>query len=182
MLNLKKGFTIIELIVVIAIIAVLAGIVIMNISSYTGKAKLQRVYTEANSIEKALNLFYTSYGDYPFGNRSLGACPGSGCSRTFYSYYADSSGTGTPYLTVNGVKHYLAEFYGSDWTNYNANFYANNAYFKVFLTDGDGDGKIGCGKISLMVSGASVADKYIICQDCTCGDATYSNTGIFIDK
>jgi prepilin-type N-terminal cleavage/methylation domain-containing protein len=38
-MNTKKGFTIIELIVVIAIIAVLAAIVLVNVTSYINKGK-----------------------------------------------------------------------------------------------------------------------------------------------
>ena len=38
-MNKQKGFTIIELIVVIAIIAVLAGIVLVNVTSYINKSK-----------------------------------------------------------------------------------------------------------------------------------------------
>jgi len=38
-MNTKKGFTIIELIVVIAIIAVLAGIVMVNVTQYIAKGK-----------------------------------------------------------------------------------------------------------------------------------------------
>jgi len=38
-MNKQKGFTIIELIVVIAIIAVLAGIVLVNVTSYINKGK-----------------------------------------------------------------------------------------------------------------------------------------------
>ncbi|MCX6721887.1 MAG: prepilin-type N-terminal cleavage/methylation domain-containing protein, partial [Candidatus Staskawiczbacteria bacterium] len=38
-MNKQKGFTIIELIVVIAIIAVLAGIVLVNVTSYINKSR-----------------------------------------------------------------------------------------------------------------------------------------------
>jgi prepilin-type N-terminal cleavage/methylation domain-containing protein len=54
--SLSKGFTIIELIVVIAIIAVLAGIVLVNVQQYVNKSKNAAV--EANL--KALPTIATS--------------------------------------------------------------------------------------------------------------------------
>ncbi len=46
----KKGFTIIELVVVIAIIAVLAGIVLVNIISYQVKAKNAAIEEQVGSL------------------------------------------------------------------------------------------------------------------------------------
>jgi prepilin-type N-terminal cleavage/methylation domain-containing protein len=59
----KKGFTIIELIVVISIIAVLATIVLANVTQYISKAKLERANADIKNIEKALIAFNAQYGD-----------------------------------------------------------------------------------------------------------------------
>lgn len=50
---MKNGFTIIELIVVIAIIAVLAGIVLVNIISYETKAKNSAIEEQVGSLPVA---------------------------------------------------------------------------------------------------------------------------------
>jgi prepilin-type N-terminal cleavage/methylation domain-containing protein len=42
-MNKQKGFTIIELIVVIAIIAVLAAIVLVNVTSYINKSRVAAI-------------------------------------------------------------------------------------------------------------------------------------------
>ena len=47
----SKGFTIIELIVVIAIIAVLAGIVLVNVTSYINKGKDAAVIANMRTIQ-----------------------------------------------------------------------------------------------------------------------------------
>lgn len=60
----SKGFTIIELIVVIAIIGVLATIIISNISGYTAKARDSKRKSDVEVIAKALNLFYADSGTY----------------------------------------------------------------------------------------------------------------------
>ena len=49
-MNKQKGFTIIELIVVIAIIAVLASIVLVNVTQYIGKAKDTAVKANIDTI------------------------------------------------------------------------------------------------------------------------------------
>ena len=49
-MNQQKGFTIIELIVVIAIIAVLAGIVMVNVSQYINKAKDSAIRADLNGL------------------------------------------------------------------------------------------------------------------------------------
>ena len=53
-LNSKKGFTLIEILVVIAIIAILAGVAIPNIFSYINKTKAKADETNAAVIAKAV--------------------------------------------------------------------------------------------------------------------------------
>jgi len=63
----SKGFTIIELIVVIAIIAVLSGIVVSNVNKYQAKARDTRRIADLNQLEKALLLYAADSGAYPSG-------------------------------------------------------------------------------------------------------------------
>lgn len=62
----QKGFTIIELMVAISIIAVLAGIVISNIRQYQAKANNAAILQKISNIQKALEMYKSQYGVYPY--------------------------------------------------------------------------------------------------------------------
>jgi len=61
----RHGFTIIELVVVIAIIAVLSAIVMVNVSSYTAKSRDAKRIEDLQNIKKALELYFVDNGFYP---------------------------------------------------------------------------------------------------------------------
>ena len=69
----QKGFTIIELIVVIAIIAVLASIVLANVTKYTGKGRDAAIKEQISQIRSAAADFFISNGTYA-GMCSSGSC------------------------------------------------------------------------------------------------------------
>ncbi|OGZ73040.1 MAG: hypothetical protein A2908_01795 [Candidatus Staskawiczbacteria bacterium RIFCSPLOWO2_01_FULL_38_12b] len=54
----KKGFTIIELLVVVAIIAVLTGIVLVNVTQYIGKSKNANIKGNMSTILTNAAVYY----------------------------------------------------------------------------------------------------------------------------
>lgn len=83
----KKGFTLIELIVVIAIIGVLAAILVPSMLGYVKKSKIQSANSTASSIFKAVNSAATEFeeedisvanGVYNVSASGLSVSPGTG--------------------------------------------------------------------------------------------------------
>ena len=61
-LNLSKGFTIIELIVVIAIIAILAAIILANVSTYNVRSKDAAAKGDLSTLTTAGTKYYEANG------------------------------------------------------------------------------------------------------------------------
>lgn len=64
----KKSFTLIELMVVIAIIGLLSSIVLVNLSGAQEKAKVAKTVETVRQIRMALELYADATGDYPTNN------------------------------------------------------------------------------------------------------------------
>ncbi len=60
-----QGFTLVELMVVIVIIGILAGVVVVNYSGRTEKAIEARTKVDFKAIEDAIELFKGDTGQYP---------------------------------------------------------------------------------------------------------------------
>ena len=61
----KRGFTLIELVVVVSILAVLSGVVIPRISSHQRAARDARRLADIKTIRNAVEQFHMDRGEYP---------------------------------------------------------------------------------------------------------------------
>jgi len=61
----NRGFTLIELMVVIAIIGLLASVVLTSVSFARAKTRDARRLSDVRQIQIALDLYYDKYGVYP---------------------------------------------------------------------------------------------------------------------
>lgn len=71
MLKGKKGFTLIELVVVIAILGILAGIAIPRFMDATATARGARVEADLRAIDSASAMYYAQQGQHPTNIASL---------------------------------------------------------------------------------------------------------------
>lgn len=72
---LKQGFTIIELLIVIAIIAILALLVLNNFQGAQAKARDTQRRTDMNNLHGKLEEYYNEKGGYPNENINATSLP-----------------------------------------------------------------------------------------------------------
>ena len=65
MKQLNKGFTLIEMLIVVTIIAILGAIVLPKVLTSSASARSAVYRSEINTINSQLELFYFTYGYYP---------------------------------------------------------------------------------------------------------------------
>jgi len=113
-----KGFTLIELIVVIAIIGVLAAILVPSMLGYVKKSKIQGANSTAASIYKAVNSALTELDEMDETYDPAGASPAAGgvwvvCDNAGWAgANKTAAGTGNPFAAGDFyllVKNYFGD-------------------------------------------------------------------------
>ena len=69
----QAGFTLIELMVVVVIIAILAGLIVPRFMGETDKAKQAKAKMQIESLESALKIYKLDNGSYPTTEQGLKA-------------------------------------------------------------------------------------------------------------
>lgn len=69
--NKQQGFTLLELLVVLGIIAMLAGIVGPQVMKHMGAAKIKAAKVQIEDISTALDMYKLDIGSYPSNQQGL---------------------------------------------------------------------------------------------------------------
>ena len=106
MKRLQKGFTLIELMIVVAIIGILAAVAIPQYQDYTVKAKLSKSAGYVAPIKTALAVFNQEQGSFPltanaWSSLGMGATPST---TNEVSTVTVAASTGAITITLTNVK------------------------------------------------------------------------------
>lgn len=111
-ISLKQGFTIVELLIVVVVIAILAAITIVSYNGITKSANEAAAKAELSSLNKAVEMYRQEHGNLPLCDRASDSVPewnpGWGCSwaqvshkipnlktNKFAAYVSSNSGSGS---------------------------------------------------------------------------------------
>lgn len=67
----NAGFTIVELLIVIVVIGILAAIVVVAYNGVQSRAKLARVYSDMESVNKQILAYYALNNEYPVTSTTM---------------------------------------------------------------------------------------------------------------
>jgi len=109
----QRGFTLIEIMVVVVILGILAAIVVPKLMSRPDEARVTKVQTDIKGIEQALGLFKLDNGFYPTTDQGLQALVTKPETGRIPSKYPDggylkkvpADPWGTPYVYLSPGSH-----------------------------------------------------------------------------
>ncbi len=72
MKNTQKGFTLIELMITVAIIGILAAVALPAYQDYTIRAQVSEAFSIAGGAQTSVAEYYAQHGDWPADNDAIG--------------------------------------------------------------------------------------------------------------
>lgn len=97
--QLQQGFTLIELMIVVAIIGILAAIAIPAYQDYTIRAQVSEGLSLADGAKTAVSEYYTNRGSFPTSNAAAGLAD----KAQITGKYVTSVGVGSTDGSGNGI-------------------------------------------------------------------------------
>ena len=110
----QKGFTLVELIVVIAIIGILAGVMLPKYFGFTNDARKKAVTSEATAIRSIAEVIYAQTGTWPTITGTGDAATATGATNfTIGSNTTVFAGTIKSYVVTTGAFTYTKDTYSA---------------------------------------------------------------------
>ncbi|HEZ3364018.1 TPA: pilin [Neisseria meningitidis] len=101
--TLQKGFTLIELMIVIAIVGILAAVALPAYQDYTARAQVSEAILLAEGQKSAVTEYYLNHGEWPGDNSSAGVASSSEIKGKYVEKVEVAKGVITATMLSSGV-------------------------------------------------------------------------------
>ncbi|EPH8630269.1 pilin [Neisseria gonorrhoeae] len=101
--TLQKGFTLIELMIVIAIVGILAAVALPAYQDYTARAQVSEAILLAEGQKSAVTEYYLNHGKWPENNDSAGVASASDIKGKYVKSVTVANGVVTAQMNPSGV-------------------------------------------------------------------------------
>ncbi|HFC1722965.1 TPA: pilin, partial [Neisseria gonorrhoeae] len=101
--TLQKGFTLIELMIVIAIVGILAAVALPAYQDYTARAQVSEAILLAEGQKSAVTEYYLNHGKWPEDNTSAGVASASKIIGKYVQKVEVAKGVVTATMKSDGV-------------------------------------------------------------------------------
>ncbi|HGG9560498.1 TPA: pilin [Neisseria meningitidis] len=101
--TLQKGFTLIELMIVIAIVGILAAVALPAYQDYTARAQVSEAILLAEGQKSAVTEYYLNHGIWPSNNSSAGVASASDIKGKYVQKVEVAKGVITAEMKSSGV-------------------------------------------------------------------------------
>ncbi|HEZ7205361.1 TPA: pilin [Neisseria meningitidis] len=101
--TLQKGFTLIELMIVIAIVGILAAVALPAYQDYTARAQVSEAILLAEGQKSAVTEYYLNHGKWPGGNSDAGVATSSEIKGKYVEKVEVANGVITAEMKSSGV-------------------------------------------------------------------------------
>ncbi|MBW3938855.1 prepilin-type N-terminal cleavage/methylation domain-containing protein [Neisseria meningitidis] len=103
--TLQKGFTLIELMIVIAIVGILAAVALPAYQDYTARAQVSEAILLAEGQKSAVTEYYLNHGEWPGNNSSAGVASASDIKGKYVEKVEVAKGVVTAEMKSTGVNN-----------------------------------------------------------------------------
>ncbi|HFB5748401.1 TPA: pilin, partial [Neisseria gonorrhoeae] len=101
--TLQKGFTLIELMIVIAIVGILAAVALPAYQDYTARAQVSEAILLAEGQKSAVTEYYLNHGKWPADNGAAGVASSSSIKGKYVESVTVAKGVVTAQMASTGV-------------------------------------------------------------------------------
>ncbi|HEZ1156664.1 TPA: pilin [Neisseria meningitidis] len=113
--TLQKGFTLIELMIVIAIVGILAAVALPAYQDYTARAQVSEAILLAEGQKSAVTEYYLNHGEWPSNNTSAGVASSSKIKGKYVEKVEVKNGVVTATMLSTGVNKEIKDKKLSLW-------------------------------------------------------------------